>query len=103
MTSRPLLALPVALVLMLAGGAVLAKLPAPSEEAQAKAAEAAAKAAHAGKVGAYQLCKVQDKVAADYLARAKKAGTATGAVVATGACADPGPMVAAAAAPAPKK
>lgn len=101
MTSHPLLA--VAVSLALAAGTAAAKLPAPSDEAKAKAAEAAAKAAHGGKVGAYQLCKVQDKVAADYLARAKKAGTATGAVVATGACADPGPLVAAAAAPASKK
>ena len=35
---------------------VLAKLPAPSDEAKAKAAEAAAKTAHAGKVDNYKLC-----------------------------------------------
>ena len=54
-----------------------AKLPPPSDEAKAKAAEAAAKTAHNDKVDAYQLCKSMDKVAADYFAAAKKAGTET--------------------------
>lgn len=82
------------------GASALAKLPPPSDEAKAKAAEAAAKAAHAGKVEAYQLCKVQDKVAAQYRGKNGKA-------VETPPCADPGPFVykpaepAAAAAPAP--
>jgi len=80
----------------------LAKLPAPSDEAKAKAAEAAAKTAHAGKVDAYQLCKSQDKVAAHY----RKSAKAAGKPVATAPCADPGPFVytaasTAAAAPAP--
>jgi len=44
----------------------LAKLPAPDDAAKAKAAETAAKAAWQAKVDAYQLCKVQDKVAAKY-------------------------------------
>jgi hypothetical protein len=70
----------------------LAKLPAPSDEAKAKAAEAAAKTAHAGKVDGYKLCKSQDKVAARY----RKSGKP----VATPPCADPGPFKPAAAAPA---
>jgi len=45
---------------------VSAKLPAPDDAAKAKAAEAAAKAAWQGKIDAFQLCKVQDKVAAKY-------------------------------------
>jgi hypothetical protein len=45
-------------------GTVAAKLPAPDDATKAKAAEAAAKAAWQGKVDAYQLCKVQDRVAA---------------------------------------
>jgi len=69
----------------------LAKLPAPNDEAKAKAAEAAAKTAHAGKVDAYKLCKSQDKVAAQY----RKSGKASkdAKPVATAPCADPGPFV----------
>ena len=43
-----------------------AKLPPPDDAAKAKAAETAAKAAWQAKVDAYNLCKVQDKVAAKY-------------------------------------
>ena len=68
----------------------LAKLPAPSDEAKAKAAEAAAKAAHAGKGDAYQLCKWQDKVAASYLKSAKAAGKETKPAAETPPCAEPG-------------
>lgn len=75
----------------------LAKLPAPNDEAKAKAAEAAAKAAHAGKVDAYQLCKSQDKVAAQY----RKSGKVAGKPVAMPPCADPGPFVYSAAGAAP--
>ena len=69
----------------------LAKLPAPNDEAKAKAAEAAAKTAHAGKVDGYKLCKSQDKVAAQY----RKSGKASkdAKPVATAPCADPGPFV----------
>ena len=42
----------------------MAKLPAPSDEAKAKAAEAAAKTAHGNKVADFQLCKSREKVAA---------------------------------------
>ena len=67
-----------------------AKLPAPSDEAKAKAAEAAAKTAHAGKVDGYLLCKSQDKVAA-HLQKTNKAKA--GKPVATSPCADPGKFV----------
>ena len=72
-----------------------AKLPAPSDEAKAKAAEAAAKAAHGGKVEGYLLCKSQNKVVAHYTkaAAAKKDGKVP---TAPAACVDPGPYVAAA-------
>lgn len=72
---------------------VLAKLPAPSDEAKAKAAEAAAKTAHGNKVANYQLCKSMDKVAASYYAQAKKEGKAVKPATPTEACADPGPFV----------
>jgi hypothetical protein len=52
--------------LVMAAGFVMAKLPPLDDAAKAKAAEAAAKAAWQGKVDAYQLCKVQDKVAGAY-------------------------------------
>ena len=64
-----------------------AKLPAPSDEAKAKAAEAAAKTAHAGKVDGFLLCKSQDKVAA-HVQRTNKAKA--GKPLATPACADTG-------------
>ncbi len=98
-----------ALLLATLAGTTLAKLPAPSDEAKAKAAETAAKTAHAGKVDNYKLCLAMDKVAASYQASAKKAGKPSPAPTETPACADPGPFVstlpgaapAAAAAPAP--
>jgi hypothetical protein len=71
----------------------LAKLPAPSDEAKAKAAEAAAKTAHAGKVDNYKLCQTMDKVAAQYFAAQKKAGKDTKPATATAACEDPGAFV----------
>jgi hypothetical protein len=69
-----------------------AKLPPPSDEAKAKAAEAAAKTAHGNKVADYQLCKSMDKVAAIYLADAKKAGKDL-KPTATPACTEPGAFV----------
>jgi hypothetical protein len=74
----------------------MAKLPAPSDEAKAKAAEAAAKTAHGNKVADFQLCKSREKVAAHYYKTAKASGKTTNPPVATPACADPGPFVAAA-------
>lgn len=83
------------LIALLAAAAlpVLAKLPAPSDEAKAKAAEAAAKTAWSNKVANYQLCKSMDKVAAAYQAQAKKEGKAVKPAAATAACADPGAFV----------
>jgi hypothetical protein len=77
----------------------LAKLPAPSDEAKAKAAEAAAKTAHAGKVDGYLLCKSQDKTAASYYKTAKAAGKETKPAASLPPCADPGPFVYVPAAP----
>ena len=74
----------------------MAKLPAPSDEAKAKAAEAAAKTAHGNKVADFQLCKSRDKVAAHYYKTAKASGKPTNPPVATPPCADPGAFVAAA-------
>ena len=71
----------------------LAKLPAPSDEAKAKAAEAAAKTAHGNKVANYQLCQSLDKVAVAYFARAKNDGKAVKPADKTDACADPGAFV----------
>lgn len=82
-------------------GLAFAKLPAPSDEAKAKAAEAAAKTAHTGKVEAYLLCKAQDKVAARTSNASKPSSKdAKSAAPATSACADPGPFVYTPAAPA---
>ena len=69
------------------GFSAAAKLPAPSEEAKAKAAEAAAKTAHGNKVADFQLCKSREKVAAHYY---KTNGKGKAAPAATPACADPG-------------
>ncbi|MEO8021890.1 hypothetical protein [Polaromonas sp.] len=79
-------------LLVAASSMALAKLPALSDEAKAKAAEAAAKAAWTGKVEAYLLCKSQDKVAASYYKTAKASGKETKPPMAAPACADPGPF-----------
>ena len=83
------------LVASLFSASVMAKLPAPSDEAKAKAAEAAAKTAHGNKVADFQLCKSREKVAAHYYKTAKSSGKQTTPPVATPPCADPGPFVAA--------
>lgn len=75
---------------LLIGGAALAKLPALSDEAKAKAAEAAAKAAWSGKVDAYLSCKSQDKVAAHYYKTAKAANKDAKPAKEMPPCADPG-------------
>ncbi len=69
---------------------IFAKLPAPSDEAKAKAAEAAAKAAWSGKVDAYLSCKAQDKVAALYFKTAKAANKEIKPPLEVPPCADPG-------------
>ncbi|MDD2880340.1 MAG: hypothetical protein PHQ58_07870 [Rhodoferax sp.] len=79
-----------AVVLSVMSSAALAKLPAPSDEAKAKAAEAAAKAAWAGKVDAYRSCMAQDKVAAHYFQSAKVAAKDVKPPAALPPCADPG-------------
>jgi len=66
---------------------VMAKLPALSDEAKAKAAEAAAKTAHGNKVADFQLCKSREKTAAHYY---KTNGKGKAAPTATPACVDPG-------------
>jgi len=82
-----------ALVALLAALPAVAKLPPLSDEAKAKAAEAAAKTAHGNKVADFQLCKRMDAVAADYYAKAKKAGKAVPPAEKTVPCADPGALV----------
>ena len=87
----------------------MAKLPALSDDAKAKAAEAAAKTAHGNKVADFQLCKSREKTAAHYY---KTNGKGKPAPTPTPACVDPGaykpaevtaaaPASAPAAAPAP--
>lgn len=76
-----------ALSALLMAGSVLAKLPAPSEEAKAKAAEAAAKTAHGNKIADFQLCNSREKTAAHYY---KTNGKGKAAPTATPACVDPG-------------
>jgi hypothetical protein len=88
--------------------ASFAKLPPPDDAAKAKAAETAAKAAWQAKVDAYNLCKVQDKIAAKYgskhgqapkampVAAQPAASTASSTTPAVASapppCSDPGPF-----------
>ena len=84
---------PLAVLIALAlAGPVLAKLPAQSDEAKAKAAEVAAKSAWSDKVGAYKLCQAMDRVADGYRQQAKAAAKEASAPATTPACADPGPF-----------
>lgn len=71
----------------------LAKLPALSDEAKAKAAETAAKSAWSDKIAGFQLCKAQDRLAGTYAAEMKQAGKDVKPPTTTAACADPGPFV----------
>ena len=92
------------LVVLIVGAmslAAVAKLPAPSDEAKAKATEAAAKTAHTGKTDNYLLCKYQDKAAASYYKTAKSNGKETKPAATLPPCADPGPFTYAPVAPAP--
>jgi len=66
----------IAALALAAFGPVLAKLPPPDDAAKAKAAETAAKNAWQAKVDAYQLCKAQDRVAAQYRSSAAKSAPA---------------------------
>ena len=81
------------LLLVIAFGSAVAKLPPVSDEAKAKAAEANAKTAYGNNVANYQLCKSMDQVAASYYAQAKKAGKEVKPAAAAPACAEPGPFV----------
>jgi hypothetical protein len=95
-----------AVALAVASGVALAKLPASTltDAQKAAAAEAAAKTAYAGKVGAFQQCESENRVAAKYIA-AEKAKGKTVTPQLTQPCVNPGPFqtagAAAAAAPAP--
>jgi sRNA-binding protein len=75
----------IAMLGMALAGAAGAKLPAPSPDAQAKAEEAKQKTAWSDKVAAYQLCKAQDRVAAEY--RQKKGSQPAAAPAAPAAAA----------------
>ncbi|UZG43426.1 hypothetical protein [Caldimonas thermodepolymerans] len=75
------------------GTPAAAKLPPPSAEAQAKAELAKARAAHADKVGAYQLCVWQNRIAEQYRRDAQAQGKPVRPPTPTPACADPGPFV----------
>ncbi|WP_394757139.1 hypothetical protein [Rhodoferax sp.] len=87
---KPLKQIVVISILLVMGTAVMAKLPAPSDEVKAKAAEAAAKAAWSGKVDAYLSCKAQDKVAAHYFQTAKAQNKDVKPATVMPPCADPG-------------
>lgn len=85
----------------LVAGPALAKLPAATDEAKAKAAEAAAKTAWGDKVAGFQLCKSMERVVAAYRAGAKKAGKDAKPATDTPGCAEPGPFSYAPAEPKP--
>ena len=100
MTTR---SIAVAAALVVASGVAWAKLPTPTltDAQKAAAAEAAAKSAAAAKVGAYQQCEAENRVAAKYLA-AEKAKGKTVTPQLTQPCVNPAAPQAAAAAAAPK-
>lgn len=77
-------------VVMSAATLALAKLPPLSDDAKAKAVETVARTSHTDKVGAYKLCQSMDKVAAYYIADAKKSGKDVKPPTATPPCGDPG-------------
>ena len=69
-------------VALAVSGAALATIPPPvlDEAAKAKAAEAAAKTAYQAKMDAYQTCKAQDRVVANYRKTAASRPAASGAM-----------------------
>jgi hypothetical protein len=89
-------------VALAVSGAAIAKLPPVDDATKAKAAETAAKAAWQGKVDAYKLCQVQDRVAAAYkkTAGSRPAVAVPGGAVVPTAAAPAAPAAPAAAAPA---
>lgn len=78
-------------VIALFATSALAALPPPTEEEKAQAAEVSAKNAWSAKLGAYQLCKSTDRIAAKYRAKLKASGEAVPAPTKTTECTDPGP------------
>ena len=80
------------IALLALSGGVFAKMPPPTDAAKAAAAEAAAKSAWTDKVGAYQLCQAQDRIAAKYRATATAAGKPVLPPGAAQPCVDPGPF-----------
>lgn len=68
-----------------------AKLPPPSDAANAQAAEARAKAAWSDKVGLYKTCVAEDKVVAEYRANLRREGKNAPTPTPTPPCSDPGP------------
>jgi len=64
-------------IIALTAPMALAKLPAPDDAAKARAAEVAARTAWQGRIDGFQLCRAQDRVAAQYK---KAAGSKTAAV-----------------------
>jgi hypothetical protein len=91
----------VPLLLSIAASVALAKLPALSPDAQAKADEAKAKTAWTDKVAAFQLCRSMDKVADRYLKSVKASSASAPTPQPTPPCTDPGPYVPVASASAP--
>jgi hypothetical protein len=81
-----------------AGTAAMAKLPALTDEAKAKLAESAAKSAWTAKLESYQLCKSQDRVAAQVKKstvvqkETKSATKEPKTLTAVSTCVDPGPF-----------
>jgi hypothetical protein len=82
-----------------AGTAVMAKLPALTDEAKVKSAESAAKTTWTAKLESYQLCKSQDRVAAQVkkntvAQKETKSATKEAKMPTTvSTCVDPGPFV----------
>lgn len=74
MKTKLSLTIALAALALVAGGPVIAKLPAPTEEQKAKAEEANAKKAEAAKKEAEALCKSMDAVAARWAAQQKAKG-----------------------------
>jgi len=72
-----------------------AKLPDPTDDAKAKSVEAAAKSAWSDKVGGYQTCLADDRVADGYRRTLKATGKDAPVPTPTPPCADPGPYVSA--------
>jgi hypothetical protein len=77
-------------VAALVAGNALATLPPAPPEVKEKAAEAKAKADWSDKVGAYQLCLAQDRIAATYRKDQKAAGKTPPPGTAA-PCVEPGP------------